>query len=65
MEMFEGCEGNARTWVLEERECPKCKAAMEVYTLRGRIVEDAVCPKCGYVLKAQEQVIPGIKKEKE
>ena len=38
---------------------------MDVYTLRGRVVEDAVCPKCGYTIKAQEQVVPGMKEKEE
>ena len=24
MAVFEGCEGNSKTWDLEERKCPKC-----------------------------------------
>lgn len=59
MAVLEGCEGQRRTPVLEERKCPKCGADMEVFTVRGRIVEDAACD-CGYVLKADppETVIP-------
>lgn len=63
MAMMEGCEGSARTWQLEERPCPQCGEEMEVYTLRGRVVEDAVCSKCGYVIAAQEQVVPGMEKK--
>lgn len=65
MAVFDGCEGLNKTWSVEERECPKCKAAMEVYTSNGRVAEDAVCPGCGYVIKAQEQVVPGLRKEDE
>ena len=63
MAVMDGCEGGNKTWVLEERECPQCKAEMDVYTSRGRVGEDAVCSKCGYVIKAQEQVIPGMEKK--
>ena len=45
--------------------CPQCGAEMDVYTSSGRIVEDSVCSKCGYTIKAQEQVVPGLKREKE
>ncbi len=65
MAVFEGCEGGNKTWALEERECPQCGAEMDVYTSSGRIVEDSVCSKCGYTIKAQEQVVPGLKREKE
>ncbi len=65
MAVLDGCEGSSRTWNLEERPCPKCGQEMEVYTLRGRVVEDAVCPKCGYTVKAQEQVVPGMKEKPE
>lgn len=64
MAVFEGCEGNSKTWDLEERKCPKCGEEMDVYTYKGRVVEDSICGKCGYVLKAQEQVVPGLKKRK-
>lgn len=65
MAVFEGCECNSKTWDLEERKCPKCGEEMDVYTYKGRVVEDSICGKCGYVVKAQEQVVPGLKKEKE
>ncbi|HIS26501.1 MAG TPA: hypothetical protein IAA57_06305 [Candidatus Pullilachnospira intestinigallinarum] len=65
MAVMDGCEGSAKTWQLEERTCPQCGEEIEVYTSRGRIVEDAVCEKCGYTIKAQEQVIPGAKKEED
>lgn len=65
MSILDGCEGTNRTWTLEERTCPQCGAEMDVYSARGRVVEDAVCSKCGYTIKAQEQVIPGANTEKE
>lgn len=55
MAVLDGCEGNTKTWILEEMECPRCGEILEYYTMRGRIVQDEVCS-CGYVLKAQEQI---------
>ena len=46
MAVMDGCEGSAKTWQLEERACPQCGEEIEVYTSRGRVVEDAVCEKC-------------------
>ncbi len=54
MAVMEGCESQYRTPVPEDRTCPVCGKEVEVFTNRGRIVEDAVCP-CGYVFKAEEQ----------
>ncbi|MFR3030086.1 MAG: hypothetical protein ACLTNO_01635 [Blautia sp.] len=65
MAVFEGCEGGNKTWALEERGCPQCGAEMDVYTSSGRIVEDSVCSKCGYTIKDQEQLVTGLKREKE
>lgn len=62
MAMFDGCEGSAKTWVLEEMDCPQCGKVLEYYTSRGRIVEDVTCD-CGYVLKAQEPIPMPVKKE--
>ena len=36
--------------------CPKCGNEVEVFTTRGRIIEDTACP-CGYVFKAEEPAI--------
>lgn len=63
MAIMDGCEGSAKTWVLEEKKCPRCGNMLEYYTVKGRIVEDAVCD-CGYVLKAQEPVITMSRDEK-
>lgn len=63
MAVMDGCEGSAKTWVLEEKECPQCGKILEYYTVRGRVAEDAVCD-CGYVLKAQEPVTVMPKNEK-
>lgn len=54
MAVMEGCESQYRTPVPEDRTCPVCGKEVEVFTNRGRIVEDAICP-CGYVFKAEEQ----------
>lgn len=48
MAVLDGCESKYRTPVPEERTCPKCGKIVEVFTVRGRIMEDAKCP-CGYV----------------
>lgn len=58
MGVLEGCEGINKTWNLEERVCPQCGTQIEVYTSRGRVAEEAVCRRCGYIIKAQERVIP-------
>jgi len=42
---------------LEERTCPACGESVEVFTRRGRIIEDTAC-ECGYVFKAEEQLEP-------
>ena len=59
MSILEGCEGSTKTPVLEERTCPQCGEIIEVFTMRGRITEDAECA-CGYVLKAEEQYDPAM-----
>ena len=57
MAVMDGCEANTRTQVLEEKVCPQCGKVVEVFTVKGRIVEDTAC-ECGYVFKAQEQLAP-------
>lgn len=53
MAVLDGCESQYRTPVPEDRICPKCGKEVEVFTNRGRIVEDAKCS-CGYVFKAED-----------
>lgn len=62
MAVMDGCEGTSKTWDLEEMKCPECGEILEYYTMKGRIVEDAVC-KCGYVLKAQEPLPIKVQKD--
>ena len=57
MAVLDGCESKNKTPVLEERTCPQCGEPIEVFTVRGRIKEDAKCD-CGYVIKAEEQYDP-------
>ncbi|MBQ8974516.1 MAG: hypothetical protein IJ072_02195 [Oscillospiraceae bacterium] len=57
MAVLDGCEGSTKTPILEERTCPQCGETIEVFTVRGRIKEDAKCD-CGYVIKAEEQYDP-------
>ena len=52
-----GCQSKYRTPVPEERSCPVCGAAVEVFARAGRIAESAVCPQCGHVFAAQEQPV--------
>ena len=56
MAVMDGCEAKYKTLVLEDRICPKCGNEVEVFTSRGRIIEDTACP-CGYVFKAEEPAI--------
>lgn len=55
MAVLDGCESKYRTPVPEERTCPKCGKIVEVFTVRGRIMEDAKCP-CGYVFQQKNQI---------
>lgn len=57
MAIMDGCESKHKTPTLEERICPTCGASVEVFTRRGRIIEDAACD-CGYVFRAEEQLEP-------
>ena len=52
MAVMDGCKGQLKVPVIEERECPVCGEIIEVYTVAGRISEDEKCPKCGFVLTA-------------
>lgn len=51
-----GCEDRYKVPVPEDRTCPKCGREVEVFTSKGRIVEDAICD-CGYVFEEQKQMI--------
>ena len=55
MAIMDGCESKHKTPTLEERVCPTCGASVEVFTRRGRVMEDTAC-ECGYVFKAEEQL---------
>lgn len=54
MSVMDGCESQHRTAVAEDRVCPQCGKEVEVFTVRGRVIEDAAC-ECGYVFPAEEQ----------
>lgn len=53
MAVMDGCESKYKTPVPEERVCPKCGKEVEVFTVAGKIVEEATCP-CGYVFQSEE-----------
>lgn len=55
MSIIDNCEAQFATPVPEERTCPKCGATVEVFTRKGRIIEDTTCS-CGHVIKADEQL---------
>lgn len=58
-----GCEEQHKTPVLEERICPECGAAVEVFTRKGRLVADCTCD-CGYVFHEEQPIFtnPVVKK---
>ena len=58
MAIMDGCESKHKTPVLEERRCPQCGEMVEVFTRKGRIVEESTCD-CGYVFEVEEQLTPG------
>ena len=43
MAIRDGCEAKHKTPTLEERTCPACGESVEVFTRRGRIIEDTAC----------------------
>lgn len=55
MAVMDGCEAKHRTAVLEEKVCPVCGKEVEVFTVRGKISEDAQC-ECGYVFKSEDSL---------
>ena len=62
MAVMDGCEAKFVTPVPEERKCPVCGEDVEVFTRKGRIIEDSTCPKCGHVRTAEEQLEPQARK---
>ncbi len=52
MAVLDGCEGKHKTPIPEDRICPQCGKEVEVFTSRGKIIEDTPCD-CGYVFKAE------------
>ena len=50
-----GFEPQHNTPTLEERICPECGETVEVFTRKGRVVEDCHCD-CGYVFHEEEAV---------
>ncbi|MBQ8088366.1 MAG: hypothetical protein IJ234_08110 [Clostridia bacterium] len=65
MAIMDGCEAKHKTPVLEERVCPMCGETVELFTRRGRVLEDTACD-CGYIFKAEEQLsAPQAKKKEE
>lgn len=64
MAIMDGCESKYRTPILEERVCPQCGKEVEVFTNKGRVVEDAACS-CGYIFHAEEVTSLKVEKPKE
>ena len=56
MAIMDGCEAQYKTPTLEERTCPVCGESVEVFTRKGRIIEDTACS-CGYVFKEEPQEV--------
>ena len=59
MSVLGGCEEKNKTPVLEERICPNCGDEAEVFTVKGRLIDDFVCT-CGYVFHREEQFSEGL-----
>lgn len=51
-----GCEEKNKIPSPEDRICPQCGREVEVFVLKGRVYEDAVC-QCGYVIKEEKQIV--------
>lgn len=64
MAVLDGCEAKFATPVPEERICPVCGEEVELFTKKGRIVEDTTCPKCGYVFAAEKEPVPKAQQKK-
>lgn len=52
MKLKFGCQDYDKTPTLEERICPECGEKIEVFVIRGKIIEDSQC-ECGYVMKSK------------
>ena len=67
MALNDKCAGSDTTPRLEERPCPVCGEEVEVFTRKGRICEESVCPKCGYVFEIQPEpvIVPKELRKKE
>jgi len=42
---------------LEERICPNCGHEVEVFTVKGRLIDNFACS-CGYVFQKEEPTVP-------
>lgn len=62
MAIMDGCESKFRTPVPEEITCPVCGKTIEVFTVKGRVVEESKC-ECGYVVEPQEPDSPVVEKK--
>ena len=43
MSVLGGCEEKNKTPVLDERVCPNCGDEVEVFTVKGRLIDDFAC----------------------
>ena len=57
MSVLGGCEEKNKTPILEERICPSCGNEVEVFTVKGRLIDDFSCD-CGYVFQKEGQIVP-------
>lgn len=62
MSVLSGCEEKNKTPVLDERVCHNCGDEVEVFTVKGRLIDDFVC-KCGYVFQKEQQIVSERKKK--
>lgn len=60
MSVLGGCEEKNKTPVVEERTCPVCGEDVEVFTVKGRLIDDFTC-NCGYVFQGEPQIVPKAK----
>lgn len=64
MAILGGCEEKNKTPILEERICPRCGEEVEVFTVKGRLIDDFPCT-CGYVFAHEEQLVIEPRQRKE